>query len=67
MDKPERDNPHLVRAIVDAGGDVQFVSGIVPSLEETYLKLLATEKDTGRTPRRTRGQHPARHDEKNAR
>jgi ABC-2 type transport system ATP-binding protein len=40
VDKPERDNPRLVRAIVDAGGDVQFVSGVVPSLEETYLKLL---------------------------
>ena len=56
VDKPERDNPRLVRAIIDAGGDVQFVSGIVPSLEETYLKLLATEKDTG-----------PQHDEKNAR
>ena len=59
VDKPERDNPRLVRAIIDAGGDVQFVSGIVPSLEETYLKLLATEKDSE--------QPPARHDEKNAR
>ena len=48
VDKPERDNPRLVRAIVDAGGDVQFVSGIVPTLEETYLKLLADEPDTGR-------------------
>jgi ABC-2 type transport system ATP-binding protein len=55
VDKPERDNPRLVRAIIDAGGDVQFVSGIVPSLEETYLKLLAGEKDAGRS------------DEKNAR
>ena len=55
VDKPERDNPRLVRAIIDAGGDVQFVTGIVPTLEETYLKLLASEKDAGR------------HDEKNAR
>ncbi len=47
VDKPERDNPRLVRAIVDAGGDVQFVSGIVPTLEETYLKLLAEQPDTG--------------------
>jgi hypothetical protein len=51
VDKPERDNPRLVRAIIDAGGDVQFVSGIVPSLEETYLKLLADRQ----------------HDDKNAR
>ncbi len=48
VDKPERDNPRLVRAIVDAGGEVQFVSGIVPTLEETYLKLLADEQQPGR-------------------
>jgi ABC-2 type transport system ATP-binding protein len=44
VDKPERDNPELVRAIVAAGGEVQFVSGLVPTLEETYLKLLGDEK-----------------------
>jgi ABC-2 type transport system ATP-binding protein len=43
--KPERDNPELVKAIVAAGGEIQFVSGMVPSLEETYLKLLGSEKD----------------------
>jgi ABC-2 type transport system ATP-binding protein len=43
VDKPERDNPGLVQAIVAAGGDVQFVTGIVPSLEEAYLKLLASD------------------------
>ena len=42
--KPERDNPGLVKAIVAAGGEVQFVSGLVPTLEETYLKLLGDEK-----------------------
>jgi ABC-2 type transport system ATP-binding protein len=42
--KPERDNPELVKAIVAAGGDIQFVSGVVPSLEETYLKLLGEDK-----------------------
>jgi ABC-2 type transport system ATP-binding protein len=44
VDKPERDNPELVKAIVAAGGDIQFVSGVVPSLEETYLKLLGEDK-----------------------
>ncbi|MGH3206602.1 MAG: ABC transporter ATP-binding protein [Trebonia sp.] len=44
VDKPERDNPELVKAIVAAGGEIQFVSGIVPSLEETYLKLLDSDK-----------------------
>jgi len=65
VDKPERDNPRLVRAIIDAGGDVQFVSGVVPTLEETYLKLLATEKDTAKDTAKDTGQ-PSR-DEKNAR
>ncbi len=41
VDKPERDNPELVKAIVAAGGEIQFVSGSVPTLEETYLKVLA--------------------------
>jgi ABC-2 type transport system ATP-binding protein len=41
--KPERDNPGLVNAIVAAGGEIQFVREIVPSLEETYLKLLGGE------------------------
>jgi ABC-2 type transport system ATP-binding protein len=44
VDKPERDNPGLVQAIVAAGGEVQFVTGIVPSLEEAYLKLLGDER-----------------------
>lgn len=43
VDKPERDNPGLVQAIVAAGGEVQYVTGIVPTLEETYLKLLASD------------------------
>jgi ABC-2 type transport system ATP-binding protein len=44
VDKPERDNPELVKAIVAAGGEIQFVNGLVPTLEETYLKLLGDEK-----------------------
>jgi ABC-2 type transport system ATP-binding protein len=45
VDKPERDNPELVKALVAAGGEIQFVSGLVPTLEETYLKLLGDEKN----------------------
>ncbi len=37
---PEHDNPELVRAIVAAGGQVQFVTESAPSLEDVYLKLL---------------------------
>jgi len=44
VDKPERDNPGLVQAIVAAGGEIQFVSEVAASLEETYLKLLGEEK-----------------------
>ena len=40
VDKPERDNPGLIRSVIAAGGEIQFVTGIVPTLEETYLKLL---------------------------
>jgi ABC-2 type transport system ATP-binding protein len=45
VDKPERDNPELVKAIVAAGGEIQFISRIVPSLEDAYLKLVGSEKD----------------------
>jgi len=45
VDKPERDNPELVKAIVAAGGEIQFISGSAPTLEETYLKLLGSEKN----------------------
>ncbi len=45
VDKPERDNPELVKAIVAAGGEIQFVSGTAPTLEETYLKLLARDDE----------------------
>ncbi len=64
VDKPERDNPLLVRSIVDAGGEVQFVIGIVPTLEETYLKLLASEQGGKQGSRQA--QH-GQHDQKNAR
>ena len=46
--KPERDNPELVKALVAAGGEIQFVSGLVPTLEETYLKLLGDEKNNNK-------------------
>jgi ABC-2 type transport system ATP-binding protein len=41
---PERANPELVRAIVEAGGQVQFVTESVPTLEEVYLKLLGDKQ-----------------------
>lgn len=40
IDNPEKDNPQLVRAVVKAGGDVQFVTELRSSLEDVYLKLV---------------------------
>jgi ABC-2 type transport system ATP-binding protein len=40
MDDPEKDNPQLVRTIVAAGGNVQYVTEERSSLEDVYLKLV---------------------------
>jgi ABC-2 type transport system ATP-binding protein len=40
VDNPEQDNPQIIRTIVGAGGDVQFVNELRSSLEDTYLKLI---------------------------
>jgi ABC-2 type transport system ATP-binding protein len=58
--KPERDNPGLVKAVVAAGGEIQFVSGTVPTLEETYLKLLARDYEHSEKSQPTDQPAPAR-------
>jgi len=58
--KPERDNPGLVKAVLAAGGEIQFVSGTVPTLEETYLKLLARDYEHSEKSRPTDQPAPAR-------
>jgi ABC-2 type transport system ATP-binding protein len=40
MDNPERDNPGLVRAVVEAGGNIQYVTELRSTLEDVYLKLI---------------------------
>ena len=40
IDNPERDNPELVRAIVEAGGNIQYVTELRSTLEDVYLKLI---------------------------
>ncbi|MDH5734331.1 MAG: ABC transporter ATP-binding protein, partial [Candidatus Bathyarchaeota archaeon] len=40
MDDPEKDNPQLVRAIVAAGGNIQYVTESRSTLEDVYLKLV---------------------------
>ena len=40
MDNPERDNPELVRMLVQAGCSVQYVTELKSTLEDVYLKLI---------------------------
>jgi len=40
LDSPETQNPPLIRALVEAGADVQFVGEIRRTLEEVYLQLV---------------------------
>ena len=41
---PEKENPSIIRAIVDAGGNVQSVSVTGSTLEDAYLKLVKETK-----------------------
>jgi len=40
LNDPENQNPQVVRALVEAGGEVQYVGELRHSLEEVYFKLL---------------------------
>ena len=40
IDDPEKDNPEVVRAIVGAGGSIQYVTELRTTLEDVYLKLI---------------------------
>ena len=40
LDNPEADNPALIRALVGAGAEIQFVGEIRHSLEDVYLRLI---------------------------
>ena len=40
IDTPEKDNPEVVRAIVKAGGNIQYVTELRSTLEDVYLKLI---------------------------
>ena len=37
---PAKENPEMIEAIVAAGGKILFVTDLLPSLEEVYLKLV---------------------------
>jgi ABC-2 type transport system ATP-binding protein len=40
LDDPEKQNPELVRSLVEAGADVQFVGELRRTLEDVYLRLV---------------------------
>ena len=42
LDDPETHNPTLVRLLVEAGADIQFVGELRHSLEDVYLSLVGT-------------------------
>jgi ABC-2 type transport system ATP-binding protein len=45
LDDPEANNPQLVRALVEAGADIQFVQEIEHSLEAVYFDLIAQTRE----------------------
>jgi ABC-2 type transport system ATP-binding protein len=40
LDEPERDNPEIIRRLVAAGAQIQFVGELRHTLEDIYLQLL---------------------------
>jgi ABC-2 type transport system ATP-binding protein len=40
IDDPEKDNPSVVRAIVQAGGNIRYVTELRSTLEDVYLKFI---------------------------
>ncbi len=40
IDNPEQENPDVVKSIVQAGGNIQYVTELRSTLEDVYLKLI---------------------------
>jgi ABC-2 type transport system ATP-binding protein len=47
LDNPEVGNPQIVKALVEAGVEVQFVSEVRHSLEDVYLSLMSRDQGGG--------------------
>lgn len=45
VDSPEERNPEIIRLLVGAGADLQFVGELRHSLEDVYLQLMKTTED----------------------
>lgn len=48
LDRPEEQNPVLVRTLVEAGAEVQFVGELRRTLEDVYLQLVGSAEEGGR-------------------
>jgi len=44
IENPEKENPIIVNAIVNAGGQIQYVTRLSPTLEDAYLKFVRGNK-----------------------
>jgi len=44
LDNPEAQNPQIIRLLVEAGADIQFVGELRHSLEDVYLRLMKEEQ-----------------------
>ena len=40
LDNPDEQNPEIIRTLVKAGADIQFVGELRHSLEDVYMKLV---------------------------
>jgi ABC-2 type transport system ATP-binding protein len=51
LENPEEQNPEIIRGLVEAGADIQFVGEIRRSLEDIYMQLInrAKEQDRGKS------------------
>jgi ABC-2 type transport system ATP-binding protein len=47
LTKPDENNPTLIRTLVEAGANVQFVEQQTATLEEVYLSFVETDKRKG--------------------
>jgi ABC-2 type transport system ATP-binding protein len=45
LDDPDQQNPHLVRDIVNNGGQIRFVGELRHSLEDVYLQLVRSQEE----------------------
>jgi len=44
LDDPDRDNPQIIRTLVNAGADIRFVGELRHSLEQIYLEMIHSEE-----------------------